>query len=773
MKKFSMLVIKFRLPVIISTILITLFLGYFLKDLKINADIISYLPKSDPVVKLYNHIGKEYGGSYLAMVTLETDDVFNKKTIADINKLTSEFKLLDGVSYVTSITNVLDIKKIEDGIEITKLIDEYKLPEDKEEIRKLKAYTFSKDLYRGRLVSEDSKATLIICRLKEGTDKMKTGREIKDIVKKSDIKETMYFGGLPFQMIDISHIIINDLKFLLPLICLVMIITLFIGFQSKRGVVLPLLSVTFSTIWTLGIMSILKISLTAISDIIPVILIAVGSAYSIHVVSKFDEIKTASENSVEQSGKALNEIGIPVFLAALTTAIGFISFVFGSYLNMIREFGVFSCLGVLFALIISLTFVPAVLSFLHQSKNKKSIKDNVVKKNITTRFMDMVGEWVINNEKKIIVIGIIIIIPSIFGIPRINREVDMLGYFKPGSGIRLTEEMMEKKFGGSIPVQILVKGDIQDPIVLKEMKKMEDYLKSLGDVHNPQSVVELIEEMSDAMDEGKVIPDSREKVTNLWFLLEGEEVMSQLVNPDKTEAVIHATVGNINSGRMRELVGKVNQYIKKIDESKSDNPHFIFNQTGMPIIYQHLDDGIKRSQIQSLIIAIVLVFICLVFLLRSIIGGLIGLVPILFTLLFAFGLMGFTGIPLDIATVLVGGISIGIGIDYSIHFVNRFKKEFQKRANELDALDTTLETAGKAIMINMFTVALGFLVLLFANLVPLQRFGTLVAIVMIGSGVSAITVLPAIILLTKAGFIGDFDRLTLKIKNGLNNNRKG
>ena len=757
--------IKHRKIVIFVNVLITLILGYSLTGLKINPDITSYLPKNDPTVKLFDYIGEEYGGNFLIMIALETDDVFNRGTIERINYLTLQFKLVEGVNYVTSLTNVLDIKQVEEGIEIGRLVDEYDLPKTHEELQQLKTYTLSKDLYRGRLISEDAKVTLIICRLNDDVDKIKTAHELKEIVKEANLKEKVYYSGMPFQMMEISEIILNDLKFLIPLIGLLIIISLLLAFHTLRGVVLPILSVSMSTIWTLGIMSILQIPLTVISDIIPVILIAVGSAYSIHVISRFDEDLMTSGDRLKQSKKALAEVGVPVLLAAVTTIAGFMAFVFGSYLSMIREFGIFSSLGILFSLIISVTFIPTMLSIL-PIKNKKRSPDEITGgKTSFTRLMDKIGAFVLKNEKLIIAGGIIIICISIFGIPKIQRRVDMLDYFKPGTSIRLTEEMMQSKFGGSIPIQILVKADIQDPVVLKQMQEMQEFLESQEDVHKPQSVVDLIEEMNDVMGEGKVIPDSKYKVSNLWFLLEGEEIMSQLVNSDKTEAVIQATIGNVNTGMIRELVENVDNYIEKIDTSI-----IIFTQTGMPSIYQRLDDSIMRSQIQSLFIAIILVLICLFFLLRSFVGGLIGLVPIGFTLLVIFGFMGFTGIPLDIATVLVGSISIGIGIDYSIHFVNRFKKEFQKDKTELEALDKTLETTGKAILINVITVTMGFLVLILAALIPLRRFGILIAITMIGSGFGAITLLPAIILLTRASFIGDFKRFISNTKNRLAGN---
>ena len=760
MKKLASLIIKFRIGIIIGVVLLTLFFGYSLKNLTINPDIVSYFPKSDPVVQLFNYIGEEYGGNQIAIVAIEADEIFQKDVIRNIQEITADIQMLDGVSYVTSLTNVLNIKDDEfGGIEIGKLIDEYELPESLEELQAIKKYTFSKDMYRGKLISEDSKSSLIVCRLDSEADKIKVAKEIKEIINNKDLSVKALYGGIPFQLIDLSNIMLNDISLLIPIISLLIALSLFASFHSVRGVVLPLLSVAFSSIWTLGVMSIFNVPLTVISNIIPVILMAVGSAYSIHVINKFNEVVASNAKRIEQSKQALSEISFPVLLASITTIVGFVAFIFGSYLEMIRDFGLFSALGILFALIISLTFVPSVLSLLPVKKLSHSMKSKN-KKGIIL-FMDKISIFVLKNEKLIIILGIIFFVIGILGIPKIQRSVDMLEYFKKGTNIRLTERMMEHKFGGSIPIQIIVKGDIQSPDVLKEMKKFEDFLDSQGDVKNPQSVADLIEEMNNVMGDGKVIPDSKEKITNLWFMLEGEDIMSQLVNSDYTEAIIQATIISIDTKRIDQLVKDVKAYIDNLD-----NPNFTFTQTGMHLIYKKLDDSMIKSQIQSLIIALVLIFLIMMVQMHSVSGGLVGLIPIFFTIASIFGVMGYFKIPLDIATVLVGSISIGIGIDYSIHFINRFKKEFAKNHKELEALEITLETTGKAIVINVVTVMLGFLVLMFANLIPLQRFGILVAITMIGSGIGAITILPAIIIITKAKFMGDWSEIKTKVMKG-------
>lgn len=743
-------VIRKRKAVIIITLLITVFFSYFIKDLKVNPDLSGYFPKSDPEVRLFNYLGKEYNGNHLAMIALESNEVFSAETIRQIQLLTAGFQAVDGVSYVTSLTNILDIRESPDGLEIGKLIDPRNLPVNLSELRELKEYTLAKELYRGRLVSEDGKATLIICRLQNEIDKVKVAAELKKIVNGIVPGEEVYYGGLPFLMLDINEIIINDLKFLIPLVVLVIMTALFLCFRSFRGVIIPVCAVAFSTIWTLGLMSIMKIPLTIISNTIPVILFAVGNAYGIHVFSKFQEAVVSDEKREIQSFQALKEVGVPVLLAALTTIVGFLSFIFGSYLTMIREFGFFSGIGVLFALIISLTFIPAVLASL-RVKGINAVKaGGISDSKRTSGIMKILGEWILKNERAIAIIGILVLCLGLLGIPKIQRRTDILDYFKPESNIRRAEAMMGRKFGGSTVLQILAKGDLQDPLVLKEIKELENFLESLPVLDNPQSVADLIIEINDVIGEGRVIPESRAKVANLWFLLEGEETLDQLVNSAKTEAVIQATMANLDTGLARQVVEKVDAYLKN-----RTNPDLVtFSLTGQPVILTHLDDSILQSQIYSLIIALTLVFICLVWLLRSFSGGLIGIIPIILTLIIIMGVMGFGKIPLDVATVLVAGIAIGTGIDYSIHFISRYRREFQEGNSIRETLRATLDTTGQAIIFNVITVMSGFLVLLSANLVPLQRFAVLVALTTVGAGLGAITILPTLIQVIKAGFIG-------------------
>ena len=694
MSKFAHFIMTHRKIVIFLTILITLFLGYSIKDIQIDPDILNYLPKSDPVVKLSQYIGKLYGGNLLAMVAMETDDIFTPSALKEMELLTKSLQQIDGITYVTSLTNILDIKENDGFIEIGTLVDLDYISENLNELQELKDYILEKDMYRDKFISTDATTALLICQLQNEIDKVKAAKTIKKQVEQLDLKANIYYGGLPFYLMEISDTIMRDLKALTPLVSILIIITLYLSFHSLIGVVFPILSVLISSVWTLGTMSLFGIPLTIISNTIPVILIAVGSAYSIHLINKYYEINVQGSLR-ERAEKTLHSVGLPIVLTAVTTIVGFISFIFGSYLTMIQQFGLFSALGVFFALVTSTTLVPVLLSLVRTKPLLKQKYKNTIYYRFTTRL----SNWIYTNSILIVVIGLLIMSTSIAGIPRVQRKVDILDYFKPGSSIQLTEErIMKGKFGGSIPIQILVNGEILDPAVLVEMKKVQDFLATLPNVHNPFSIVDLIMELNAAMGEGRKIPEHKDKVANLWFFIEGEESVDQLVNRGKSEALIQATLIYAPMDQITGLVDQIEKFIADLD-----SPVCTFTQTGMHSIYKNLDHSLLRSQFQSLLLSLGLILAMVSLLLGSFRGGLIGLIPIIFTLSVIFGFMGYSKIPLDIATVLVGSISIGIGIDYSIHFINRFQQEIKFSADSSDALVQTLQTTGRGIIINVLT----------------------------------------------------------------------
>ena len=363
MRAFPEKVVKLRVYIVVFVILITLGLGYGIKYLKINSDVTSYLKPDDPVMVLFNRIGKQYGGNLMVLIAVKTDNVFTYPVLNFINQLDERYSQIKGVTSTTSIINIVDIKDTGGGIEIGKLVDKDNIPKNKEILSKLKNYVMSKEIYRGKIVSDDGKTTLVICRLAQDANKVDVAKEIKKTTEEMKGSFKLYYSGYPMEQYEMSRFLAIDLRNLIPIIIIVIIAVLYISFRNWRGVLLPLSIDVISTIWTMGLMGYMGIELSIVSNIIPVILLGLGTAYGIHFIARYYEDITTEENKYRDIENTIRNISVPIILTGLTTIVGFLSFT-GAYIKAISQFGVFTAIGVLFAVILSLTFIPAVLAML-------------------------------------------------------------------------------------------------------------------------------------------------------------------------------------------------------------------------------------------------------------------------------------------------------------------------------------------------------------------------------------------------------------------------
>ncbi len=734
-------IVKYRWIIISVVIIITAFLGFQIKDIKINSDIINSLPDTDPDAVMIKSIGEKFGGNKMGMIILETDDLFKTEVLEHILQITDTLREIEGISSVTSLTDIIDIRGGDDGIEVGKLIDEYDLPDTPEELETLRERVFSKDLYKGSIVSEDGTATLIIFTLYDDAHIQTVARTIKEKTEALNFPEKLYYAGSPMLVSSISDLIRDDLIRLIPITFVLIALILFLGFRTKRGVIMPLLIPAMAITWTIGLMVVTGSEMTMVTNNIPIILVAVGSAYMIHVLNRISGIQEVDPK--KGVIMALRYLFIPVTLAAITTAIGFMSFIFGSYLTMIRDFGIFTAIGTFITALLSLFFAPAVISNLPQSGKRRKLRTGKEQRSlISDYFLQPLVNLLFKHPKYTTVTWTILILISIGGIFLIQRNVDIKKFFKKENPIRVAENLMEKKFGGTKPVYVLFKGDMQSPEVLKMIQKTAEYMKESDDILTTQSVADLISELNDAMGEGKRVPDERDKIEQLWFLIDGNEMLQRFVSDDLDEGIIISKFISQDTRSKKEFARYMDQFIKKHSTDDCE-----ISITGMPYVDITMDISLIRSQIGSITIAIIVMVLIVGLILRSIASGIYAALPIIATIIILFGIMGFTGIPLNMATVLVASVALGIGIDYSIHVISHFNHSIKKGDDLNRALNVTILISGKAIVINVASVSAGFLVLLFSEMVQLQYFGLLIAISMIGSSLGALTLLPVILIL--------------------------
>lgn len=741
-KRLTQLIINYRWFIIIFISIGTIFLGYQLRFLKIDADIINSLPDNDPDALLLKQVSKNFGGNNMGIVILEAENIYDKSVIEDVRDITDTLSNIDGILSVQSLTNIINIVGQEDGFEIGKLVDEYDIPETKEDLEILRNKVLSNDMYRGSIVSEDGTATLIIFTLKDGVDVKQVAQTVLDKTEGLSQSGNLYYIGSPMLVTYISDLMKKDLISLLPIAFLVIALILFFSFRSLVGVIMPLLTAVIAIIWSLGLMSLTGFSMSMISNNIPIILLAVGSAYTIHVLNRINQVSITDPSQAIR--KALNYIFIPVLLAATTTAIGFVSFIFGAYFDMIVDFGIFTALGTGLACFFSIFLVPALLEVFRyekkfQNKGNTEHKKSLLEHNILLPLKEVLFK----HPKFIIGIWSVLIIISIVGVFFIQRSVDIQDYFKKGNPTREAERIMIEKFGGTKPIFVLFKGDMQSPDVLKTMIETASYMKKSPEIVSSQSIADLIVQLNDAVSGNKKIPDERDKIEQLWFLLDGNEVMQRFVSESLDEGIIISKFKSPDNESKKVFASYMNSYIQEHSTEKCK-----IEITGMPFVDITMDKSLVNSQIGSIIIAIIFVIIFVGLILRSMWSGVYSAIPIIAAIIILFGVMGLTGIPLNIATVLVASVALGIGIDYSIHIVSNFNHSFNQNKNVSLALGDAIMISGKAIVINVISVSAGFLVLVFSQLVPLQYFGILIALSMVGSSLGALTLLPVILILT-------------------------
>lgn len=724
---------------IISLVLMgTFFFGSEIRSLKIDADILRSLPDDDPDARLLKKIGKNFGGNNMGVIILETDNIYQTSVLEHIQLLTDTLANIDGITTVSSLTNIINIKGGDYGIEIGKLVDEYEIPESPKDFQILRNNILNNEMYKGSIVSEDETSTLIIFNLDNNSDVNAIAKNVIQKTEELNLPEKLYYIGSPMLLTYISDLMRDDLTNLLPLAFLVIAFILFLSFRSISGVLLPLLIAIIAIVWSLGSMAFLDIKMSMISNNIPIILLAIGSAYTIHVINRINKVSQSKEADVIAT--ALAFVLIPLILAALTTIIGFVSFIFGAYLNMIVDFGIFTALGTLFASLLSIFFVPAILEVVNY-KGKKNIKQKE-HSYITNYFLKPINALLIKRPKTILIFWMVLIAISIVGMSSIKRSVDIQEYFKKNNPTRLAEKIMIEKFGGTKPIFVHFKGNMQSPKVLKTMIKTSEHMEKSPDVYTSMSIAKLIAEINLNITNTRGIPNKSEQIEQLWFLLEGNEVLNRFVNEDLTEGIIISKFKSPDNESKKEFA----KYMRAFIATNSSKDCEI-EITGMPFVDITMDQSLINSQIGSILIAILFVIILVGIILRSWISGLYASIPIIATIMLLFGFMGLTGISLNIATVLVASVALGIGIDYSIHIISHFNESYKKSQDLYASIQESILISGNAIIINVISVSAGFLILVFSEMVPLQYFGLLIALSMVSSCLGALTLLPSILIL--------------------------
>ena len=749
MKKRSF-VLRYRTLIIILTIILAAAAVIPLFSLRINPDLESYLPDDIESRINNNKIGELFGTKEPIVVILSTDDVLAPETLERIDNLTRSFLDLGTLSPIQSLSTAKNIRGEDGMMMVDPVVQSY--PQTAEERELLRESIKGNDLAYKLLVSEDFKNTMILLNSDLSVKDAELMNQIDSIVNLYPGKEDVLINGQPFLRDEANEKITNDIIILLPLGLLIMLIFFWFSFREFKGMILPFGVVLISIAISMSLIPIMGWELSIIGVLIPIMMIAIANNYGVHFVARYQELNAIDPNTTMEEivEEALSYLTRPVIICGLTTIVGILGLTVHILLPA-SQMGVVSAIGIAVALILSLTFIPAVLSFL--KKGGIHVHPNGESKSLIAKMLNGLGSLLSRHPKRILAGFVIFFIAVASGITIMSVASDFNNILPANHPFNRSIEIANKEFGGSKLMTVVFEGDIKDPSLLKRMEQYEAELANVEGIGSATSIAKIIKKMSTAInDQGEegynAIPAERDAVAQYieLYSMSGDPAdFEQFVDFDYTRA---AMTIQFNANGMKDL----ERIIASVEEIVGEDPAKTITG-GYSLVEKEMSESIVSGQYNSLIFAFIAIFLILAIIFKSIPAGLLGSLPLLFAVVSTFGFMGWLGIKLDIVTALLSSVSIGLGVDFTIHMFWRMKSEISSGREYKDAAVTALRTAGRGITINALSVMLGFSILFFSSFPIIKSFALLIILSLLFCLVSSLLLVPAICVIFKPSFL--------------------
>ena len=746
-------IIRYRWIVIILFLIITGVFTSQIPTVEIDTDLKSQLPKDMPSRLSTDKIDSLFGGTEMIMVIIQDEDVLNSEALKRIRKLSRKIKRIKGIEKVHSLFELKSIRGEEGIVTIEPAVP--RIPKNDQQREQLRTNIRENDIVYGSVVAKDFSLSAVIAMLDPGARDEEVLTAIRKVIDENPGEQTIWIGGLPVTRVEMGEYIRHDMRLLLPVGIFIMLVFLYACFRQLRGVVLPFLVVIVSILISIGFIAMIGWKIHMVTVILPILLIAVANDYGIHMIAKYqeDNIPSNDYNPKQLAQRIFQSLSKPILITGLTTMAGMLCLL-GHILIPAKELGILAAFGIFFALGASLLLLPAVISFLPRPKPVIAVSKNGDQnlpffEKLLIFFSDMVSRYPV----KILMFASLLALISIAGIFSVVVDTNPNGYYEPDNPTVLVSNMIDEHLGGSQTVSVVYEGDVKTPELIQKVDRLEAEILNMDEIGMTTSIARVLKQMKRALDGENItgqneLPESREGIAQyleLYNISGNPDDLDKMVDFSYEHAIVTARVNETSTAVIRRVVEKIKQLVR-------DDTDVIL-VGGFGVVLADLADAVVNGQILSLILATVVVGFLVSILFRSITAGIIAAVPLILSIIITFGLMGVFGIELNIATAMLSSIMIGVGVDYTIHFLWRYRVERFAGKNYTDAVKITLTTTGRGITFNALSVIVGFSALFFSSFLPVQFFGFLVVISIFACLIGALVVVPAICIVTKPAFL--------------------
>ncbi len=746
-ERWATLCLTYRKTVLLLLAAITVLAGSQMPRVSFDNALEIWFLDDDPALRSHQRLLDTFGSDELIMIGLEAPDVFAPHMLTLIDRVTRAVEAAPHVEKVFSLTNIESITGEAGMLTVGELVE---FPLDETVLPAIRARALANDLYVGNVVSGSGDFTCIIARLPHRTDdfayKVEAVAAIRTILD-AEPETTFYLGGGPVVDEQFFYLSERDTKLTTSLMIVLLVAMLWLLLRTKIGVVLPLVTVVVATVWAIGWVVLSGARVNIITGMLPPLLLAVGVADSMHVLVDYQTRCRAGEEKWDALRGVYRDLTVPCLLTSLTTSIGMLALLV-SRIQGIREFGIFAALGVFGAFLLSMTFVPIVLSYLPAPRPRT---ERGSAHDLAATGLHRLHVFTMRRGRPIVLASIGLVVLGLAGASRGRAEAAFMEYFKETERVRQDNKRMTEALAGTFTLEVMVDtgrpDGVKDPAVLREIAAFQAFLERDPYIASTQSITDYFTELRGAFFDNDPaeyrLPATTEETAQYLLLYEMDAPdgdIQEYVTFDYRQARVSARITMESSSKAALVVARAEQYI-----AEQFPPGLTATVTGVALLYAHMEDYIRISLVKGFSIALCAIFLVFCLQLRSILLGAIAMIPNVLPIVLCLGVMGASGILLDGMTAMVASIAIGLAVDDTIHFMSRVRLHLDRGEPMRESLRGATVEVGRALVYTSATLCAGFGVMMVGSFAPTVNFGILCALTIVIALTADLVLLPVVL----------------------------